>query len=67
MNYSWNWSILIQQPYLGWLVSGLELTLVISISAWALALIAGTLVGVIVLWAWWEVGVEAHDWNRCAS
>ena len=66
MNYSWNWSILIQQPYLGWLVSGLELTLVISISAWALALIAGTL-AVIVLWAWWEVGVEAHDWNRCAS
>ena len=47
MNYSWNWSILIQQPYLGWLVSGLELTLVISISAWALALIAGTMVGVI--------------------
>jgi glutamate/aspartate transport system permease protein len=47
MNYSWNWSVLIQQPYLGWLVSGLELTLVISISAWALALIAGTLVGVV--------------------
>ena len=46
MNYSWNWSILIQQPYLGWLVSGLELTLVISLSAWVLALIAGTLVGV---------------------
>ena len=47
MNYSWNWSILIQQPYLGWLVSGLELTLVISLSAWVLALIAGTLVGVV--------------------
>ena len=47
MNYSWNWSILIQQPYLGWLISGLELTLVISLSAWVLALIAGTLVGVV--------------------
>ena len=47
MNYSWNWSILTQPPYLGWLVSGLELTLVISISAWILALIAGTLVGVL--------------------
>lgn len=46
MNYSWNWSILIQTPYLGWLASGLELTLVLSISAWILALIAGTLVGV---------------------
>jgi glutamate/aspartate transport system permease protein len=47
MNYSWNWSILVQQPYLGWLISGLELTLVISLSAWILALIAGTLIGVI--------------------
>lgn len=47
MNYSWNWSILIQQPYLGWLISGLELTLVISIAGWVLALFAGTLVGVV--------------------
>jgi glutamate/aspartate transport system permease protein len=46
MNYSWNWAVLIQQPYLGWLVSGLELTLDISLSAWVLALLIGTLVGV---------------------
>jgi glutamate/aspartate transport system permease protein len=46
MNYSWNWAVLIQQPHLGWLVSGLELTLVISLSAWVLALLVGTLVGV---------------------
>lgn len=47
MNYSWNWSVLTQQPYLDWLVSGMELTLVISMSAWMLALIAGTLVGIL--------------------
>lgn len=56
MNYSWNWSILIQEPYLGWLVSGLELTLVISLSAWVLALFVGTLVGV--------VGTLPHRFSR---
>ncbi|MGL4287685.1 MAG: ABC transporter permease subunit, partial [Phreatobacter sp.] len=45
MNYAWNWSILIEPPYLGWLVSGLGLTLVISLAAWLFALLAGTLVG----------------------
>ncbi|QCI67083.1 amino acid ABC transporter permease [Phreatobacter stygius] len=45
MNYAWNWSILIEPPYLGWLASGLGLTLVISLAAWLFALLAGTLVG----------------------
>lgn len=47
MNYSWNWSILIQEPYLGWLISGLELTIVISLAAWLVALVVGTLVGIV--------------------
>jgi len=47
MNYSWNWSILVQEPYLGWLGAGLELTLVISLSAWVLALLVGTFVGIV--------------------
>jgi glutamate/aspartate transport system permease protein len=46
MNYSWNWSVLFQEPYFGWLVSGVGLTLVISLAAWLLALVAGTLVGI---------------------
>jgi glutamate/aspartate transport system permease protein len=46
MNYSWNWAVLIQQPYLDWLISGLGLTLVISLAAWTMALLVGTLVGV---------------------
>lgn len=47
MNYAWNWDVLIEQPYLGWLLAGVETTLVISLAAWALAMIFGTLVGVV--------------------
>lgn len=47
MNYSWNWSILFQEPYFGWLLAGLALTLVISLSAIALALIVGCFVGIV--------------------
>lgn len=47
MNYSWNWSVLLQEPYLGWLVSGAGLTILISLSAWIVALTIGTLVGIV--------------------
>jgi glutamate/aspartate transport system permease protein len=47
MNYSWNWNILIQQPYLGWIGSGLELTLIISMSAWLIALVVGISIGIV--------------------
>jgi glutamate/aspartate transport system permease protein len=47
MNYAWNWSVLSQQPYFGWLVSGVEMTMFISLSAWLLALACGTLVGIV--------------------
>lgn len=46
MNYRWNWAILVQDPYFGWLWSGLGWTLLISLAAWALALLAGTLAGI---------------------
>lgn len=46
MTYSWNWHILLEQPYLGWLVRGLELTLAISLSGWLIALTLGTAIGV---------------------
>lgn len=47
MNYAWNWNILFQQPYLGWIGSGLELTLIISMSAWLIALVLGISVGIV--------------------
>jgi len=47
MNYSWNWAVLVQEPYLGWLISGTCLTLAISLAAWMLALVVGTVVGTV--------------------
>jgi glutamate/aspartate transport system permease protein len=47
MNYAWDWGVLIQQPYLDWLISGIEMTLSISLFAWCLALALGVLVGIL--------------------
>jgi glutamate/aspartate transport system permease protein len=47
MNYRWNWSILLQEPYLEWLCSGLQWTIAISVVSWAIALSVGVVVGVI--------------------
>lgn len=53
MAYHWDWAIL-QQPvatgepatYLGWVVSGLELTVGIALAGWAIALALGLVMGV---------------------
>lgn len=46
MNYHWNWGILLQSPYFGWLLSGLQWTLLISLCSWALALVVGIVFGI---------------------
>lgn len=46
MNYNWNWSILFQEPYFGWLVSGLQWTVAVALAAWVIALAIGVLIGV---------------------
>jgi glutamate/aspartate transport system permease protein len=46
MNYNWNWSILISEPYLGWIVSGLGWTIIVSILAWVIAFTLGSLLGI---------------------
>lgn len=46
MKYNWNWGILFEEPYFGWLVSGIEWTLTVSIIAWIIAFSLGSLVGV---------------------
>ena len=46
MNYSWNWGILFQAPYFGWLMSGLRWTILVTLCAWMIALALGTLIGV---------------------
>ncbi|MGX1787899.1 amino acid ABC transporter permease [Bosea sp. NPDC055332] len=46
MNYRWNWSILLQDPYWDWLWSGVQWTLAISLASWVLALAVGLAVGI---------------------
>src|SRR5262245_26938377 len=46
MNYAWDWGILFREPYLGWLISGLRWTILVTLCAWAIALALGTLIGV---------------------
>lgn len=54
MAYHWNWGILLSpvstgEPttYLGWLFSGFLVTIELSLAAWVLALIVGTVFGVL--------------------
>ena len=44
--YNWNWGVLFSQPYLGWLISGLGMTVVLALSSWVIALSLGSLIGV---------------------
>ena len=43
--YNWNWGILVTQPYLGWLLTGLAMTAVLALASWAIALVLGSLIG----------------------
>lgn len=53
MNYHWNWAVFLQQApsggatYLDWMLSGLQMTVALSLGAWAMALILGSLMGVL--------------------
>lgn len=46
MNYNWNWGILFQDPYLGWLLSGLMWTLLVAGAAWIIAFLLGSAIGI---------------------
>ncbi|WNJ93111.1 amino acid ABC transporter permease [Bosea sp. 685] len=47
MTYRWNWSVLVTEPYLGWLLSGLTWTLLVAGVAWIVALLIGTGIGIL--------------------
>jgi glutamate/aspartate transport system permease protein len=52
MNYNWNWDVFFQsaaknQTYLDWLLSGALTTLVLGLSAWVIALLLGSVFGVL--------------------
>src|SRR5260221_10700916 len=46
MRYNWNWAILVTEPYLLWMLSGLMWTILVSLAGWVLALVLGAIVGV---------------------
>ena len=53
MNYNWNWHIFLEPnpmgtgTYLGLLLSGLVVTVKVSVLAWIIALVAGSVIGVL--------------------
>ncbi|NHC06673.1 L-glutamate ABC transporter membrane protein /L-aspartate ABC transporter membrane protein [Azonexus fungiphilus] len=53
MNYQWNWGVFLQPTaagddiYLGWMLSGLQMTVMLSLSAWLIALLLGAVIGVL--------------------
>lgn len=60
MNYNWNWGVLFIQPYAGWILTGLQLTLVIACTATVAAFSLGAVVGVLRT-------VEARLLRHCAT
>lgn len=46
MQYNWNWGILLQDPYFGWVWSGLWWTVVTACAAWVIAFSLGSVIGV---------------------
>ena len=46
MNYHWNWGLLLQEPYAGWLLAGLGWTVALSAAAWLVALPLGATIGI---------------------
>jgi glutamate/aspartate transport system permease protein len=53
MSYNWNWSVFLspvpsgETTYLGWLLLGLQWTVVLSLCSWMVALVIGTVLGVL--------------------
>ena len=46
MNYAWDWGLLFGAPYKDWLLSGLRLTVALSMVSWLFAVPIGMVVGV---------------------
>lgn len=46
MQYNWNWGVLLQDPYFGWIWSGLGWTIMTACAAWVIAFTLGSIIGV---------------------
>ncbi len=60
MNYHWNWGLLFQAPYAGWLLAGLGWTVALSAASWLVALPLGAAIGIARAsasrWGFWLAG-----------
>ena len=45
MNYEFNWSMLLEEPYIDWIKEGLLNTVQLSLMAWFFALTIGIVIG----------------------
>ena len=50
MNYEFNWSMLLEEPYIDWIAEGLINTIQLSLMAWCIALTIGIIIGSIRVW-----------------
>lgn len=46
MNYNWNWSVLVTDPYMTWIVEGFGWTMAVSMAAWIVAFTLGSVLGI---------------------
>lgn len=46
MDYNWNWGVLFQDPFLDWLIMGVQWTFAVALAAWVIALTVGIVIGV---------------------
>jgi glutamate/aspartate transport system permease protein len=47
MNYNWNWSVLFEQQYFDWIISGTLWTIYLSLAASIIAFFLGSLIGIL--------------------
>lgn len=45
MNYRWDWGVLVREPYMGWLLSGVRWTGVVAAGTWLVAMLLGVPLG----------------------
>ena len=45
MKYDFNWGMLIEEPYLEWILNGIWMTVHLALVSWIIALIVGILIG----------------------
>ena len=46
MRYNWHWAVIVTEPYLGWILSGLMWTVLVAGAAWTIAFSLGSVIGI---------------------